>query len=508
MLPAGFSRCLSFCSTSRGVLVKNALSIFLFRKDLRLLDNSALSAAARGSSAIIPLFVWSPDEEGAWTPGGASRFWLHQSLAELDSELRKHGSRLVIRDGASSLEQVVALCGQTGAKAVYFNRRYDPPGRALDRELEKGLSSRGIQVETFNSTLLHEPDKLVTRAGTPFKVYTPFWNNLSPTLDSVIPAGKPEHLSFPDLQIESLSLDKLKLEPQIDWAGGIRSTWAPGERSALKTLDRFLDNAVLDYGVERDRPDHDGTSMISPHLAFGEIGPRQIWSALRGLSVDSSSRKSLETYAKELLWREFAYHIIYNFPHTSDKPLREDFLKFPWSDDWELLKRWQRGETGYPIVDAGMRQLWHTGWMHNRVRMIVASFLTKDLLISWIEGARWFWDTLVDADLASNSLGWQWASGCGADAAPYFRIFNPELQGQKFDPNGDYVRLWVPELAQVPSGHIHAPWKAPELVLRASKIELGRDYPHPVVDHGLARKKALEALSRCKVGATAAGASL
>jgi deoxyribodipyrimidine photo-lyase len=278
----------------------------------------------------------------------------------------------------------------------------------------------------------------------------------------------------------------------------MRKSWTPGEAGAQERLKRFTISALHYYVTGRDRPDLEGVSMLSPHLHFGEISPRQIWNAVYQHRRDSAARESVETYLRELGWREFAHYIMFHFPGTSDRPLREEFDQFPWNASPKNLKRWQQGKTGYPIVDAGMRQLWHTGWMHNRVRMIVASFLTKHLLISWREGAKWFWDTLVDADLPNNTLGWQWASGCGADAAPYFRIFNPEIQGEKFDPAGDYVRQWVPELAHVPAKWIHKPWKAPEEVLAEAGVELGRNYPRPVVDHMLARRRALEALSQLK----------
>jgi deoxyribodipyrimidine photo-lyase len=293
----------------------------------------------------------------------------------------------------------------------------------------------------------------------------------------------------------------LKLEPRIQWDAGLRKAWTPGAPGATKELDRFLADGLGDYPTERDRPDHAGTSRLSPHLHFGEVGPRQIWHAIRRTARIGNSRKQdkiAEPFLRQLVWREFAHHLLYHYPHTVFEPLRNEFVEFPWLEDPTGLRTWQRGETGFPFIDAGMRQLWTTGWMHNRVRMAVASFLVKDLLIPWQEGAKWFWDTLVDADLANNTFGWQWTAGCGADAAPYFRIFNPVGQGERFDPEGSYVRQWVPELAQLPREWIHKPWEAPAAVLQAAGIEVGKTYPQPVVEHAAARRRALQAFGAIK----------
>ncbi|MFM7250317.1 MAG: cryptochrome/photolyase family protein, partial [Planctomycetaceae bacterium] len=348
---------------------------------------------------------------------------------------------------------------------------------------------------------LFEPVHVATKEGKPYQVFTPFWRALLARDEPEEPLPAPKKLvAAPPAGRagKTVPIDGLGLLPAIDWAAGLRAAWTPGEAAARRRLDAFLGR--LDrYDTERDRPDHDGTSALSPHLHFGEISPRRIWHAVRaavgGRPAARITTGGAESYLRELGWREFATHLLWHFPHTADAPLRGDYARFPWVDDPVGLRAWQRGRTGFPVVDAGMRQLWNTGWMHNRVRMIVASFLVKDLRVSWLEGARWFWDTLVDADLAANTLGWQWAAGCGADAAPYFRIFNPQSQGERFDPAGDYVRRFVPELKRLDADAIHAPAAAGALLLRGAGITLGRDYPEPIVDHAEARKLALAALA-------------
>ena len=474
-------------------------SIMWFRLDLRLSDNPALLAAINHSDRVIPVYIHSTEENGVWTAGAASRWWLHQSLTNLDIALKKIGSRLIIRKG-SSVEVLLSLIQETDARAVFFNRVYDPSGLCRDARVEEALRAHAVLVKTFNSTLLHEPHLVRTNEGNPFRVFTPFWNRLTSNLDPQPPADRPKAITSPEVKLDSIPLAALELEPRINWDSGIRATWTPGESAAHEKLRSFLSGGLLRYAIARDRPDQDGVSMLSPHLHFGEIGPRQIWHAVRQAQLHPAENIDRATYLKELGWREFAYHVLFNFPHTINKPLRIEFEQFPWCENKYALKKWQHGQTGYPMVDAGMRQLWRTGWMHNRVRMITASFLTKDLLISWRDGARWFWDTLVDADLASNSFGWQWAAGCGADAAPFFRIFNPVLQGEKFDPNGEYVRRWLPELARLPSKWIHRPWQAPASELTAAGVELGRTYPACIVDHSAARRRALDALSSVKKG--------
>ncbi len=477
-------------------------TVLWLRLDLRLADNPALHMALQRVGHVVPAFIWSPDEEAPWQPGGASRWWLHQSLAALTARLRVIGSRLVIRRGPT-LETLRALVKETGASAVYWSRRYDPAVIERDAKVKEALRENGLTVESFNAALLHEPWTIQNQSRKPFQVFTPFWRHCLNQPDPSEPLAAPKTLTAPDVWPKSLTLDELELEPRLNWAEGFRAVWQPGEAGAADALKKFLAQAFDSYFDQRNRPDIVGTSRLSPHLHFGEISPRQVWHGLvcmaskRGLPVEVWRSSQ---FLAEIGWREFAHHLLYHFPQTPTEPLRADFKKFVWNEDAAWLDAWQRGRTGFPIVDAGMRELWATGWMHNRVRMIAASFLVKDLLISWEEGARWFWDTLVDADLAQNTLGWQWTAGCGADAAPYFRVFNPTTQGEKFDPHGAYVRRWCPELTKLPSDWIHQPDKAPPEILRAAGVELGRTYPQPIVSHAIAREIALESFAQIKPG--------
>jgi deoxyribodipyrimidine photo-lyase len=451
-------------------VVKN--TILWFRQDLRLEDNPALAGAMARGGGVIPVYVWSPNEEGAWAPGAASRWWLHQSLEALDASLARTGSRLIVRAGAS-LDVLQALAVETGADAVFWNRRYEPAAIARETQLKRELPAAGIEARSFNSALLHEPWTIRNRSGGPFQVFTPYWRTcLTAPEEPPNPVPAPRRIPAPTRWPGRGSLESLRLEPRVDWASGIREVWTPGEVGAQRRLRTFIRSGMSGYPVGRNRPDRDGVSRLSPHLHFGEIGPRQV---LRAITTHAATHPepgiiaAAEEYVRQIGWREFAHHLLYHFPQTPTQPLRPEFRAFPWRRDPRRLHAWQRARTGYGIVDAGMAELWTTGWMHNRVRMIVASFLVKDLLLPWREGARWFWDTLVDADLANNTLGWQWVAGCGADAAPYFRIFNPAAQEAKFDPDGAYVRRWT---------------TAPR--------------PDPIVDHAEARLRALAALARVR----------
>ncbi len=466
--------------------------LVLFRRDLRLEDNPALAEAARQKRPVIPLYIWAPDEEAPWAPGAASRWWLHHSLTALSESLERAGSRLILRSGSSE-EELRKLLKSTKADTIYWNRLYDPALIRRDSRIKSALRADGYTVKSFNGALLNEPWEIQNKSGNPFQVFTPFWKACLAKTDPAESLPAPRKLGAPAKWPASDGLKTWKLLPTIDWDTGFYEAWTPGERGGRKALDRFTDEAMASYHGDRDIPGVHGTSRLSPHLHFGEIGPRQVWHAVQEATASQRVKgmvKGAETYLREVGWREFAHHLLFHFPHTPEKPLRGEFSDFPWRTDTKGLKAWQKGLTGYPLVDAGMRELWHTGWMHNRVRMVVASFLVKDLLIPWQEGAKWFWDTLVDADLANNTLGWQWTAGCGADAAPFFRIFNPVLQGEKFDPKGDYVRKWVPELKDVPDKLIHKPW--------ASGVNLKGRYPAPVIDHAMARDRALEALSQTK----------
>jgi len=477
-------------------------TIVWFRQDLRLQDNPALNAALQRGGAVLPVYILDPAGEGDWPAGGASRWWLHHSLASLDASLRERGSRLLLAKGESGAV-LRSLVKKTGAGAVYWNRRYEPAIIARDKALKADLLAAEVDAKSFNASLLFEPHTVQNKSGGPFQVFTPFWRHCL-----ALPVEEPQKLPRGDFPAPaawpaSPALAELELLPTIKWDAGLAAAWLPGEDAALKRLKKFTTGAMADYADRRNLPDVDGTSALSPYLHFGELGPRQIWAAVRALSKDSGvfpANRGGQVFLSEVGWREFAYHLLFHFPQTPRAPLRQEFAAFPWQKNPKHLLAWQKGRTGYPIVDAGLRQLWTTGWMHNRVRMIVASFLVKHLRISWEEGAAWFWDTLVDADLASNTLGWQWTAGCGADAAPYFRIFNPFLQGAKFDPEGNYVRRWVPELAKLPAEFIHLPWEAPLHVLAEAGVKLGIDYPQPLVDHGEAREAALAALKSIRAG--------
>ncbi len=474
-------------------------TIIWFRQDLRLADNTALAAAA-SRGAVIPVYVLEDSGEGEWPLGGAQRWWLHQSLVSLDASLRKLGSRLILCRG-SAMNALDELVTQTGADTVYWNRCYEPAAVARDSQIKESLRTRGIEVQSFNASLLQEPWEIRNQSGRPFQVFTPFWRHCLKLEDPRPPQPAPTKLVAPKSWPAGEELGDLTLLPTVRWYEGMAAFWKPGEDGAAANLKQFVAQSVWNYSDTRNLPALRGTSQLSPHLHFGELSPHQIWEAVKVRALREALPAELwrsNQFLTEVYWREFAYHLLFHYRHTPTEPLRAEFARFPWAQNAAHLQAWQRGRTGIPLVDAGMRQLWHTGWMHNRVRMIVGSFLVKNLLLPWTDGARWFWDTLVDADLASNTLGWQWCAGCGADAAPYFRVFNPVTQGEKFDPDGDYVRAWVPELSRMPTKHIHAPWEAPESVLREAEVELGGNYPRPIVNLKATRERALEAYQRMR----------
>ena len=460
-----------------------------FRRDLRLADHSALHRAAAEHERVIPIYIHAPQEEAPWQPGAASRWWLHHSLAALDAALRQRDSRLILRQG-DSLTLLRDLIRATGATAVYWNRLYEPATIARDRAVKTALRADGVSAASAQAALLIEPWTLLKTDATPYQVFTPFWKACLQKLPPAAPLPVPA-LPSPERWPDSLPLAALDLLPRIRWDEGLAAAWQPGESGALAQLDGFCEAALTGYAQWRDWPGCDGVSRLSPHLHFGELSPRQIWAvATAATNGDPLGNKGAETFLREIGWREFAHYVLYHWPQTPDQPLQERFNAYPWRNEYAaLLDAWCKGCTGYPMVDAGMRQLWRTGWMHNRVRMLVASFLVKNCRIPWQEGARWFWDTLVDADLASNTLGWQWTAGCGTDAAPYFRIFNPVRQGEQFDPDGAYVRRWIPELAKLPASAIHQPW---------TQSLSGEDYPVPVVDFAASRAEALAGYERVK----------
>ncbi len=476
--------------------------IVWFRQDLRVADNPALAAAAAAGRPVVPLFILEEDPDDRWAPGGASRWWLRHSLARLGEALDRLGARLTLRRGRP-LDVLERMAAETGAGAVFWNRRYEPAATARDRRVKESLKGRGIAVESFDAALLFEPWTVRSKAGGPFRVFSPFWRACLALPEPAPPAPAPARLAGWGGTLASDALDDWALLPvRPDWAAEFATVWRPGEEGAAARLADFLDRAVSRYGNDRNHPGIEGTSRLSPHLHFGDIGPRQVWHAARAAAhARPEAAAGAEAMLREVGWREFSHHLLFHNPDLPEQPLNERFAAFPWRSDPDALTAWRRGLTGYPIVDAGMRQLWRTGWMHNRVRMVAASFLVKDLMQPWQAGQAWFWDTLVDADLANNAASWQWVAGCGADAAPYVRVFNPVLQGEKFDPDGAYVRRFAPELARLPAAFIHKPWEAPPTVLREAGVRLGETYPLRIVDHARARDRALAAYERARAAA-------
>lgn len=465
-------------------------AIVWFRQDLRLTDNPALAAAAASGRPILPVYVLDDESAGEFRRGAASRWWLHRSLDALNRSLE--GQMLFLAGDAAAI--LPRLVRDSGAHAVYWNRCYEPWRIDRDRRIKADLAEIDVDVETFNASLLFEPWTVLKADGTPYRVFTPFFRKgclQSPAQPAdPEPAARLSEFAKPPCQG---GLDDLALIPPIGWYETFEETWTPGEAGAREKLDAFMDVGISNYKEGRNFPDLPHVSRLSPHLHFGEIAPREVWHAANLAKAAQALETDADHFQSELGWREFSYYLLYHFPQLPRSNLQSKFDAFPWVEDTEALAAWQRGSTGIPIVDAGMRELWKTGYMHNRVRMIVASFLVKNLLIHWHHGERWFWDTLLDADLANNSASWQWVAGCGADAAPYFRIFNPVTQGHKFDPDGAYVKRFVPELSALPGKHLHAPWEAPESVLTDAGIVLGKHYPEPIVDLKDSRERALEA---------------
>jgi deoxyribodipyrimidine photo-lyase len=473
--------------------------IVWFRDDLRLSDHPALHAAATSGAPVICVYVFDDaSAPGARPLGGAARWWLAQSLRALQASLAAAGASLLLRQGPAA-RVIAELAREAGAGAVFWNEIAQAPDQAVADQVAAKLQEIGVAARRFDGDLLVAPAKLRNKEGRGLRVFTPFWRRVQSLGDPPAPLPAPETLR-PAPRLAGDVVEAWRLEPSApDWAGGLRETWRPGERAAQARLKAFLDIGVAGYATARDRPDREGTSGLSPHLRFGEISPRQVWHAARFAAADRPALAAdIDKFLSELGWREFCRHLLFDVPDLATRNLQATFDAFPWRHDGKALRAWQRGRTGYPIVDAGMRELWHSGAMHNRVRMVAASFLVKHLLIDWREGERWFWDTLVDADPGSNPANWQWVAGSGADAAPYFRVFNPILQGEKLDPDGGYVRRWVPELAGLRAELIHQPWRATPLELKSAGIELGLTYPQPIIDHKAGRERALEAYAKLR----------
>jgi deoxyribodipyrimidine photo-lyase len=467
---------------------QSGIALLWFRQDLRLHDNPALIAALGGAPHVVPVYVLDDESAGHWRQGGASRWWLHHSLMSLAAGLRAAGSHLVLRRGRAAAV-IPALAEELGAGIVHAGLAHETFWRSCDAEVGRTLKAAGRSLVLHRTATLADPEVIRTRTGGIYGMYTPFARAVEEQGEPDAPLDAPAHIPAPPRRITSDRLEAWQLLPNApDWARGLRETWQPGEAAARARLARFLQAAIGRYGTGRNLPGEHGTSMLSPHLHFGEISPRQVWHAV--LQVPAGPDR--HTYLRELIWRDFSAYLLWHHPTLPEAPLRPAFARLPFRADAAGLRAWQRGRTGVPIVDAGMRQLWHTGWMHNRVRMIAASFLVKHLLVSWREGEAWFWDTLVDADLASNSASWQWVAGTGIDSQPFFRVFNPVTQGGKFDPDGAYVRRYVPELARLPDRYLHAPWEAPAEILRAAGVQLGRNYPQPLVDLAEGRRRALD----------------
>jgi len=466
------------------------LAIVWFRRDFRLSDNPALDRARSEYGRVLPVYIHDPDALGDWAPGAASRWWLHHALVDLRDRLESRGAPLVLRSGPA-LETLQDLVQKSGAAAVYWNRLYEPTLVERDREIKTALKTGDLDVRSFRASVLFEPWELLRDGDQPYQVFTPYWKCMQRNWRDVALRPEPRELIGPESPPQSDDLDALNLLPDHDWPESLAGHWDIGELAGRRRLKHFAEDQVRLYDSHRDRPDFHDTSRLSPYLHFGHISPAQAVEALSP-SGELPDGKGALSFVRELAWREFSNVLLFHSPELPDTALRENFRDFPWRDpdDYRYdLRAWQRGRTGVPMVDAGMRQLWATGWMHNRVRMIVASYLTKNLLIPWQEGARWFWNTLVDADLANNTQGWQWTAGCGADAAPYFRVFNPELQGEKFDPKAEYIARWCPEL----KGLDHKQLKKLD---RDDRKRLG--YPEMLVDLKASRRRALEAFEEVK----------
>ncbi len=470
--------------------------IYWHRQDLRTDDLPGLQAAAASGRPVIPCYILDDGAPGHWAMGGASRWWLHHSLVSLADDYASRGVVLVLRRGetVSLLEQLVQ---DTGADSIFFSRMYEPWASDLEQKVNAAFAEQDVQVKRYGGSLVFEPETIANLSGKPYKVFTPFWRRCRAGGEPAVPKALAQTITQWSQPVPGENLADWQLCPRNpDWSAQWHHMWSPGTQGARAKVASFLRQGITNYSEGRNQPALQCTTRLSPHLAFGEISPREVWHRARSAAAaDTGLEGQVDKFLSELGWREFSHHLLHHFPDIPERAFKEQFRRFPWLVDKGNLLAWQRGQTGYPMVDAGMRELWQTGFMHNRVRMIVASFLTKHLLIHWRQGANWFWDTLLDANLANNSSGWQWVAGSGADASPYFRIFNPITQGEKFDVGGEYIRQWVPELSRMPDRYLNCPWEAPQSVLESVGVALGDNYPFPIVDHKCARASALAALA-------------
>ena len=470
------------------------ISILWFRQDLRVNDNPALNESVNTGNKILPVYILDDVNSKEWKIGSASRWWLYNSLKNLNLALQGNLCFMI----GDSYECIEKLTNELNIESIFFNKCYEPWRVKNDQMIGDNLESSGIKVNKFNGSLLFEPQFTVKDDNTPYKVFTPFYRKgcLVNSPEPRVPLTPPSNLNLTNYPQKNLK--DLDLLPKVRWFENFEEEWTPGEDGAIKKLNQFLNDGLNGYKDGRNFPDKTNVSRLSPHLHHGEISPNTVWYEVKEKTEKMDSYRDGDHYLSELGWREFSYNLLNFFPYLPKKNLQMKFDRFPWDKNNELLIKWQKGLTGYPIVDAGMRELWKTGYLHNRVRMIVGSFLVKNLLLHWHHGQEWFWDTLVDADLANNSASWQWVSGSGADAAPYFRIFNPITQGEKFDPNGNYIKKYLPELKNLNGKFLFAPWEAPDGILEEAGIKLGKDYPYPIVDLKLSREKALKAFENLK----------
>ncbi|MCO5555252.1 hypothetical protein L7F22_008796 [Adiantum nelumboides] len=474
-----------------------ACTIVWFRRDLRVEDNPALVAAVRAGS-VVPLFIWTPEEEGQFLPGRVSRWWLKQSLIQLHQSLTSLGSPLIMRRSRSAISVLLQIIKQTGATQVFFNHLYDPVSLVRDHKVKQELLQAGVSVTTFNADLLYEPWEINDEQGRPFTTFAGFWSQcMDMIVEPEAPLLPPKRITKWPGNIGSSPIEDLELENESEKGSNdlLARAWAPGWANADRALEAFVSGSLMEYASNRQKVDSATTSLLSPHLHYGELSVRKVFHSVRMKQVlwvkegNAKAEESVNLFLRSIGFREYSRYLSFNFPFTHERSLLSNLKFFPWRNDEGYFKVWRQGRTGYPLVDAGMRELWATGWLHNRIRVIVSSFFVKFLQLPWRWGMKYFWDTLLDADLESDVLGWQYISGSLPDGHELYRIDNPQLEGYRYDPYGEYVRRWLPELSRLPSEWIHHPWDAPPNVLRAAGIELGSNYPRPIVEVAAARER-------------------